>query len=260
MLVDPTTKVLIAKFGGLSSVTFFEMANRMVTHFRSLLVSANQVIVPHVANLQEKSPEEIHNVYLDSYRVMFFLALPLFAVVTSFAPLASELWIGHYEQSFVVYAILISAAFWLNALTAPAYFMNLGTGLLHWNTWSFVVMAPLNVSLGYLLGVVWGGVGVVLGLALAVFISSILVILGYHRYHHIALMELFPSESKQLFIACSVGLMGGWAAFNFIEVPAGTLAKAALSFMICIIVIAPAFWIHSLQKKLTSRLVTTFHF
>ena len=78
MLFDPTTKALMAKFGGLSSTAYYEMASRMVMQFRSLLVSANQVMVPQVANLHENAPEEIQKVYLDSYRVIFFLSLPLY--------------------------------------------------------------------------------------------------------------------------------------------------------------------------------------
>lgn len=259
MLIDPTTKALMTKFGGLTSVAYYEMANRMVTQFRSLLVSANQVMVPKVANLHENAPEEIPKIYLDSYRVIFFLSLPLYVGVAAVAPLASELWIGHYEQSFVVYAALISTAYWLNTLTGPAYFVNLGTGVLRWNIWSFVVMAPLNLALGYSLGIIFGGWGVVFGYLLALVIGSSLVILGYHRDHHILLAELFPRESKQLFVACCIGLMAGWAAFYLLEVPTGSLAKAGLSLAICIIVIAPVSWMHPLRKKMDCRFVAAFH-
>jgi O-antigen/teichoic acid export membrane protein len=260
MLIDPMTKALMVKYGGLNSVAYYEMANRMVTQFRLLLVSANQVMVPHIANLHEGAPEDIHKAYLDSYRVVFFLALPLFVGVSTVAPLVSEFWIGYYEQSFIVYTSLLSLAFWFNALSAPGYFVNLGTGLLRWNTWSFVVMAPLNFVFGYLLGIVWEGTGVVLGLALAVVISSSLVILGYHRDHQIPLAELFPSESNSLFIACCIGLMAGWTAFYFLELPTGPLAKAGLSLAICIISITPVFWRHPLRKKMGCRLVKVFHF
>jgi len=260
MLVDPVTKALIAKFGGLSSVAYYEMANRMVTQFRSLLVSANQVIVPQVANLHENTPEAIRKLYLDSYRVVFFLALPLFAGVVAVTPMAGELWIGHYEQDFIVYATILSVVYWLNTLTGPAYFINLGTGLMFWNTWSFVVIAPLNVALGYLLGVVWGGVGVALGYGMAMLVGSSLIILGYHRDHHIPFAELFPYESKPLFITCGIGLVAGWAVLSFLEVPNGFLAKAGLSLAICIFVIIPVFWMHPLRKKIGFRLVNVFRF
>lgn len=253
MLFDPTTKALMAKFGGLSSTAYYEMANRMVMQFRSLLVSTNQVMVPQVANLHENAPEEIQKAYLDSYRVMFFLALPLFTGVAAVAPLASELWIGHYEQSFVGYAILLSAGFWLNNLIGPAYFVNLGTGMLRWNTLSHITIGILNMVLGYLLGEAFGGGGVVLGYVLALVIGSSLVVLGYHRDHHIPLAELFPRESKLLFFTCCVSLLMGWVVFHFLDVPNVSL-KTGLSLAICIIAIAPACWLHPLRTKIGLRI------
>lgn len=259
MLIDPTTKALMAKFGGLTSVAYYAMANRMVTQFRSLVVSANQVLVPQVANLHETAPGEIRKFYLDSYRVIFFFALPLFAGVAAVAPLASVLWIGHYEQSFIFYTILISVSYWLNTLTGPAYFVNLGTGLLRWNTWSFVVMAPLNLALGYFLGVAFGGGGVATGYVLALLIGSSLVILGYHRDQHIPLAELLPRESKQLSIACCIGLMVSWSTLHFLQMPAGSVAKSGLSLTMFTIVIAPVLWMHPLRKKISYRLAAAFH-
>jgi len=174
------------------------------------------------------------------------------------APLASELWIGHYEQSFVGYAILLSAGFWLNNLIGPAYFVNLGTGMLRWNTLSHITIGILNMVLGYLLGVAFGGGGVVLGYVLALVIGSSLVVLGYHRDHHIPLAALFPPENKLLFFSCCVGLLMGWVAFHFLEVPKVSLEKAGLSLAICIIAIAPAFWMHPLRTKIGLRIAVVF--
>ncbi|MDP1663610.1 MAG: oligosaccharide flippase family protein [Methylobacter sp.] len=260
MLVDPTTKMLMTKFGGLSTVAYYEMANRMVTQFRSLLVSANQVMVPHIANLHENAPEEISKIYLDSYRVIFFLSLPLYAGVAAVAPLASELWIGHYEQSFVIYAALISMAYWFNTLSGPAYFINLGTGLLRWNTLEYVVMAPLNLALGYFLGAFLGGEGVAFGYLLALVIGSGFVIFGYHRDYHIPLVELLPRESRQLCVACCIGLMAGWASFYLLKLEGGAVAKAGLSLIMCIAAIAPSVWMHPLSKVIGCRLTVAFRF
>ena len=46
MLYEPTTKALLSLFGGLSLVAYYEMASRLVTQIRSLIVNANQVMIP----------------------------------------------------------------------------------------------------------------------------------------------------------------------------------------------------------------------
>ena len=53
MLLDPLAKVLLSRFGGLSAVAYFEMANRMVSQARSLIASANQVLVPYYSKVAE---------------------------------------------------------------------------------------------------------------------------------------------------------------------------------------------------------------
>lgn len=255
MLFEPVTKALMAKYGGLSLTAYYEMANRMVIQFRSLLVAANQVVVPRIAALHEREPEAVRDTYRESYRIVFFLALPLYAGIAAVAPLASELWIGHYELSFVRYSMLLAAGFWLNTLVGPAYFVNLGTGLLRWNTLSHVGIGILNGVLGYLLGSVLGGDGVILGYVLALVAGSSLIVLGYHHEHHIPLAELLPRESKKLFITCFAGLLPGWIIFNLCDSPGKPLAKAGLSLLLSIVIIGPACWMHPLRKILMTRTV-----
>jgi len=101
MFYDPITKALLSKFGGLSMVGYYEMANRMVQQFRALIVSANQVLVPAIADLQENNPEKIRSVYLTNYNLLFYLALPLYTLIIISTPLISEIWIGHYENALL---------------------------------------------------------------------------------------------------------------------------------------------------------------
>ena len=63
MLYEPTTKALLSKFGGLSLVGFYEMASRLVSQVKSLLVNANQVMVPVIAAALHNNKEEITKIY-----------------------------------------------------------------------------------------------------------------------------------------------------------------------------------------------------
>lgn len=103
MLYDPITKALLTKFGGLAMTGFYEMANRMILQFRALLVTTNQVLVPTIADLKEKNPEIIQKVYSDSYRLLLYIALPLFSLTITFTPIISQVWIGYYEATFVLF-------------------------------------------------------------------------------------------------------------------------------------------------------------
>ncbi len=109
-LREPVTKLLIAKFGGLALTGLYEMAARAVITLREVIVQANQVLVPTISRLQQRDPASIPVVYRESYRLVFFLAFPSFALLTGVSPLISRVWIGRYEAAFVEFVAILLLA------------------------------------------------------------------------------------------------------------------------------------------------------
>jgi O-antigen/teichoic acid export membrane protein len=207
LLLDPMTKAILASVGTPGTVAYFEMASKMVAQFRALIVSANQVVVPWIASLKEAQPARIAELYRASFRMLAFLAIPLLATVGAATPLIAEFWIGHYQQDFVVLSLMLIAANFLNILSGPAYFSNLGEGELRWNVRCHLLMALLNGILGIGLGTWFGIYGAVAGNALAVAISSVLLMLAYHARRSIRVGDLLGSEDT-LLLAAGLGVIG----------------------------------------------------
>jgi O-antigen/teichoic acid export membrane protein len=258
LLLEPTTKALISKFGGLSMTGYFDMAYRFVMQCRGVLVSANQAIVPQVAVRHEISPGKLNGIYSGTYGIVLFLTLPVYAGMAASVPLLSILWIGHYERVFVFYTLLLTAGFGFNTLIGPAYYVNLGTGSLRWNTASHIIMGILNGALGFLLGTIFGGQGVVWGLALALVIGSSLVVIGHHRDNRIPFSALWPVESHRLLLACIAGLIASTALFLVSPFTNRGFIGASLSLAACILIVAPAMWSHSLRSPLWNKVAGTF--
>ena len=74
MLYEPVTKSLLTIFGGLASVGYYEMANRLVLKTREMIVSVFQVLVPVYATHIEENIENIKIVYSKSLNYLLFLA------------------------------------------------------------------------------------------------------------------------------------------------------------------------------------------
>ena len=250
MLYDPITKALLSKFGGLSMVGYYEMANKMIIHLRALIVSANRVLFPVIADLKEKAPRKIESIYLDSYQLLFYLTLPLYSLIIVSMPIISELWIGHYERIFVLFGTLLAVGWFLNTLNSPAYFANLGTGELRWNVTSHIVMALLNVGLGFLLGFFYGGFGIVVASVISLALGSSLVYLSYHIIHKIPLIELAPKASRIIIIICLIGIFSSFIIHhNFF----GYFNNIALNCIIILLfstIVFPSLWFHPMRKRL----------
>lgn len=256
MVYDPVTKALLTKFGGLVMTGFYEMASRMVLQLRALLVAANQVLVPAIADLQEKNKEIIQELYKDSYHLLLYIALLIFSAIIAFTPIISQLWIGRYENIFVFFSTLLAVGWFLNTINAPAYFANLGIGELRWNTISHVVIAVLNFCLGLILGNIYDGIGVIVAWVLSLVIGSFIISISYHCRHNIPIVELFPKESRSVGLASIGGLSVSLLLYNYLVGRIILPATTTIVFLAFFATVAIPFWVHPMRKRLT-RMVSS---
>jgi O-antigen/teichoic acid export membrane protein len=204
---ESITKALLAKFGGLALTGFYDLAARCVITTRELLVQANQVLVPTISHLQERDPESIPAVYRESYRLMFFLAVPAFTSLAVLSPLISRIWIGRYEPVFVEFVAILAAGWLVNVLTSPAYVVDLGTGALRWVSAGCISTAILNAGLGFLAGWRLGGPAVVVAAAFSLASGYAIVLVAYHLENRVPFAQLLPKESGGVLFTSFVGVL-----------------------------------------------------
>jgi O-antigen/teichoic acid export membrane protein len=255
-LREPVTKALITKFGGLSMTGFYDMASRWVVTVRELIVQANQVLIPTVSNLQERAPGTLSAIYRESYRLIFFLAVPAFAFVVVLSPLVSRIWLGHYEPVFVLFVAILAAAWLVNVLSNPAYVLDLGTGALRWVSIACVGTAVINAGLGFFAGMhgarlAEGGLAVVAASAFSLACGYIVVAVSYHVKNDVPFGQLLPKESGAILIA-SIAAAAIFLPFfcaspgrSSLSLP--TMIEAAVAMSTVILV---PMWIHPMRKQL----------
>ncbi|MFN0112728.1 MAG: lipopolysaccharide biosynthesis protein [Blastocatellia bacterium] len=257
LLHDPLTKSLLVGFGGTALVGYYEMASRLVSQLRTAIIAANQSLVPVIAGSHESQPETTARFYLESYRLLFFFGVPLFALLVASLPIISELWIGSYESRFVICGALLSAGWFGNLLSAPAYFVNLGIGELRWNTVSHLVLGVLNLVLGWVLGKLFGGFGVAAASALALIAGSATLIVAYHRKWNVPMAELLPPNSLQLLGFGFLGLLAGAAIYHSLRVAAGFWLVAVVVLLASGLLIVTPAWLHPTRKRLSDYVLNS---
>jgi O-antigen/teichoic acid export membrane protein len=197
MFNEPITKILMAKFGGLQFTGYYEMANRLIMQLRGVVINANQSLIPlmvksdHQETETENSNEKIYK--------LSFLCVSLISIVLMFLPvyvsgIISGVWIGHYESIFDLILFITAVSMYINLLCGPAYFAMLSEGNLNSIMISQIVIALVNVMVGYGLGMVYGGMGVVSGWLIAVVLGTSYLIFQYARQSKIMVKTLVKSE------------------------------------------------------------------
>jgi O-antigen/teichoic acid export membrane protein len=250
LLYEPTTMSLLGRFGGLNVVAYYRMASKLVTQARSIIVSANRVLVPVIAELQERKPQQVRIVYVESFRVVLYISLPIYASVVMLAPAISMLWIGRQEQSFVLFTILLAAGWFLNTVNAPAFFMNIGLGELGWNTVSHLLIALLNGVGGVLLGYPYRAVGVVFAWAVALALGSQVVSVSYHIEHKVPVSELGLRQGGGVGFACLVSIFASWRIYRSALFVQHVMIAALAVVLLFGTIVAIPLWLHPMRPRL----------
>lgn len=186
MFVEPVTKALISRFGGLEFLAYFDMANQVITRARSVLVSGFQAIVPQFAITNR---HDAHlELFLQSQKKVIDIGIPFMTLVMIAFPVLSEIWIGRTEPAFIASGQIIGITWLLVTLLMPAYFFFTGTG------------RGLPVAVAHLITLVgtaafgWIGshqhsqIGPILGAAISLLIGNIYIYI-------VAVNSLFPHST-----------------------------------------------------------------
>jgi O-antigen/teichoic acid export membrane protein len=198
---EPMTKILLSKFGGLALLGHYEMATRLVNQVRALLVNANQVIIPVVAETAKiKTKENLQGLYRKMNKILVLFALPVFSLLLVSTPLISLVWIGSFNIDFVFSMVVLTFFTLINVLSCPAYFSCLAEGNLTILVYAHFGMALLNLAVGCLFGIFLSGYGVILAWGGALLMGSIILIYNYGKKISVNYCDIFSKDEKSLFL------------------------------------------------------------
>ncbi len=250
-LREPVTKTLLAKFGGLAFTGFYDMASRWIFTLRELLAQSNLVLVPTISNLKERNPGSIAAVYRESYRLIFFMAIPTFSFLIAISPMVSQIWFGRYEPVFVTFVALLGGGWLVNVLANPAYTIDLGIGDLRWVLAGCGITAILNLGLGFLAGKYFGATAVVAASVFSLALGYIVIVVTYHRQNGVPFSQLLPRESIAIVFSSFTGVL---IFFPFLShAPAKSILSArlisGLFFALLTMIVLPM-WIHPMRRQL----------
>ena len=260
MLYEPVTKSMLTIFGGLTSVGYYEMANRLVLKTREIIVSIFQVLVPVYATQVEKNIDSIKSTYSKSFNYSLFLSIPLFSLLIVATPLISILWLGLFEFQFYVFSIILFCAWFINVINTPAYFAFLGIGLLKWNVLSHLTIGILNLILCYILGLYFGGVGTVLGWAVALSLGSLIILYNFNSSQKLASISIISKENKLLFLVSILLILAIiLVQFYFFSFSSDLFINTGFILLYTMIV-SYIFWNHPIRRDLFNSFKLLFSF
>jgi O-antigen/teichoic acid export membrane protein len=198
ILYEPVTKYFLAKYGNISFVGFYEMANRLVSQARSVIISATQILVPNMTIEAEKSLAALNAIYSKVFSIVFSVSTFMLSAIFIFLPYISIFWIGHFEPIFILSTIILGIGWYINIFMSPVYFVNYATNSLNINLKGQIITGVLNPCLCLVLGMFFGSFFVVTGWAIAIAGGAIYILIASHKKYSISNIGLFKPEIKKV--------------------------------------------------------------
>jgi O-antigen/teichoic acid export membrane protein len=224
-----------------------------VVKVRALIVTANQAIIPKVAALAEIDPSRLVSLYRENMRALVFVTLPITALLVSWAGGFAWLLTGEYRSQLVHLIEILAIAWGFNIFTGPAYFINMGTGHIRWNTLSHMLMGVLNVTLCWLLGIRFGLAGVAFAYAIALIVPSALLIVVFAKRNQMHWTKLFQWADFWLLCFSAIVAWCGQAASAKYGIVNSPIYYVELAMSVPLLGLA--LWFHPLGYIIRSHLL-----
>jgi hypothetical protein len=104
--------------------------------------------------------------------------------------------------------------------------------------------------MGYVLGVSFGGLGVVIAWVFSLSLGSCIVYVSYHLKFKIPLGKLLPETSRVIILACISGLFAGFILRYKLDHYFNTVTLNVFIIIAFVIIVFVPFWIHPMRKRL----------
>jgi len=111
---------------------------------------------------------------------------------------------------------------------------------------------------GFLLGILYDGIGVVLAWIISLSFGSSIIYLSYHIRHKIPLIELVPKDSRIIIIACLIGIFSSFIIYHIFLASFNTIALNGTIILLFSMVVFPSLWTHPMRKRLVEWITTEF--
>jgi O-antigen/teichoic acid export membrane protein len=147
--------------------------------------------------------------------------------------------------------IILSVGWFFNTLCVPAYYAGLGTGELRLNLISHVIMAVLNIGLGFVLGQYFGGFGVIAGWAIALAMGGIILAISFHKLNKLSFNEFLPTSSRWLTVSCLSGIPLSYLMFQSASSSTSPILIGVAMIVGFACVLAGPIWVHPVRKDLS---------
>ena len=175
-------KLIVSRFLGIATVSFYEVSSRLTSFMRALPLVMVSALIPATSELGARNDRaKILRTYLLASKYVAMLTVAVAAFLMLEARSVLTFWLGNGFENSVVLVQILAIGYAVNILGGAASQTGAGVGRPEFDMRSTLVLAVLNPVFGILLVQQFGAAGAAAGTTLAFVISTIYLLVTFHR-------------------------------------------------------------------------------
>lgn len=175
---------LLAAFSVLSSVTYYNIAQRLIRLGKLIPFQFVVQVAPVAAEFKAKDEnEKLQRLFTDTTKYLSLVSLPVFTYMFFFSDYMLEAWMGKdYEITVNIIRILSAASILNFILSAPGNSITPNIGIPKYQMYEGLIFLSVNLVASYFFIKMYGITGAAIGNGIAVVFASAFVFIASCRY------------------------------------------------------------------------------
>jgi O-antigen/teichoic acid export membrane protein len=180
-LFEMGIRLLMARYGGVQQVGYYEIAYKLSSQARILMGYVGQPVSPVFVRLSVGAKEDLITFYRRIYaRYASFAIISILSVAIA-SPLVSYLMLGRIEKFFIIYCFTTILGTAAHICAIPSELTAIAFGRIRYNLAGTATGAVTCFMLGSLLGVQFQALGVASGVLIASTVAAVIPIIFNSR-------------------------------------------------------------------------------
>jgi O-antigen/teichoic acid export membrane protein len=180
LLSEPLAKLMLASWGGLTALGYYELASRLVFQAKGLFVAGIQPLMPAMASMSDV-PEQRNTLLIRAIKLAVVCGLVIFTSLILIGPIFSMLMLQKIDQHLLIMIVVLALGSSINMFSVPLYFASMAAGVMKWNIFSQTGVAISVFAAGLLFGKLWGSNSIIGGIVAGLVLGSLVCYFGNAR-------------------------------------------------------------------------------
>ena len=224
-------KLIISRYLGIASVSFYEVGSRLTSFMRAVPLVMLSALIPATSELGARNDKEkIRQTYYLASKYVCMVTVAMVAFVILEARSLVNFWIGNGFESSVILIQILAIGYGVNVMGGAASQTGAGIGRPEFDMKSTVLLATLNPILSLLLVRQFGAAGAAAGTSIALVSAAVYLLVIFHRqYLENSVWTIFRDVQLRPMIA---GTLANFAVLGFHKLMPRALELESVRYLI----------------------------